>query len=65
MVASLNIGVIGLGRMGQFYVRALATRISGVWLYVIASLEEQARSHACQSESLKGADLCPSILHKI
>lgn len=44
MVASLNIGVLGLGRMGQLYARALATRISGARLYAIAALEEQARS---------------------
>jgi prephenate dehydrogenase len=36
--ASLKVGVIGLGRMGQLYARLLATQIVGVYLYAIATV---------------------------
>jgi prephenate dehydrogenase len=41
MPALLNIGVIGLGRMGQLYARTLATQITGVQLYAIAEFDER------------------------
>lgn len=56
MPASLNVGVIGLGRMGQLYTRLLATRVAGVTLYAIAEIDTSARQrtaaefnipHAC------------------
>ena len=39
----LKIGVIGLGRMGQLYVRTLAAQVSGVHLFAVADVGEQAR----------------------
>lgn len=42
MVAPLNFGVIGLGRMGQLYARVLQ-QTSGVRLYAIADVSEAAR----------------------
>ncbi|HET8840552.1 MAG TPA: inositol 2-dehydrogenase [Ktedonobacteraceae bacterium] len=49
MVASLKIGVIGLGRMGRLYAEALATRIEGGELYAVASLDVQERAQAASS----------------
>ncbi|GAC1349979.1 MAG: scyllo-inositol 2-dehydrogenase [Ktedonobacteraceae bacterium] len=43
MSSLLKIGVIGLGRMGQLYVRTLATQVSGVQLFAVADVGEQAR----------------------
>jgi len=43
MSAPLKLGVIGLGRMGQLYARILATQISGVHLYAVAEVNEQAK----------------------
>ncbi len=43
MSASLKMGVIGLGRMGQLYARILATQISGVQLYAVAEANEQTQ----------------------
>jgi inositol 2-dehydrogenase len=43
MSTPLKVGVIGLGRMGQLYARLLATQTSGVLLYAIAEVGEQAR----------------------
>ena len=44
MSARLEIGVIGLGRMGQLYARTLATQVSEAHLYAIADVEEQVRT---------------------
>jgi scyllo-inositol 2-dehydrogenase (NAD+) len=44
MSALLNLGVIGLGRMGQLYARLLATQIIGVSLYAVAEVDERART---------------------
>src|SRR5438105_14207657 len=49
MSAPLNIGVIGLGRMGQLYARTLATQVSGVCLYAVADVGEQARKQVTES----------------
>ncbi len=43
MSAPLKLGVIGLGRMGQLYARILATQISGIHLYAVAEVNEQAQ----------------------
>ncbi len=43
MSTPLKLGVIGLGRMGQLYARILATQISGVQLYAVAEVDEQAQ----------------------
>lgn len=40
----INIGVIGLGRMGRLYTRMLATQVSGICLYAVAEVSEQVRS---------------------
>jgi inositol 2-dehydrogenase len=42
MSAPLRIGVIGLGRMGQLYARALATQVAGVHLYAVADVDQQS-----------------------
>jgi scyllo-inositol 2-dehydrogenase (NAD+) len=42
----LNIGVIGLGRMGQLYARALARQVSGAELYAVAEPDALARAAA-------------------
>ncbi|HMA38137.1 MAG TPA: inositol 2-dehydrogenase [Chloroflexia bacterium] len=44
MTARINIGVIGLGRMGQLYARTLATQVAGVQLYAAAEPNDQARA---------------------
>ena len=44
MPSLVNIGVIGLGRMGRLYARMLATQVSGVRLYAVAEVGEQVRS---------------------
>jgi inositol 2-dehydrogenase len=44
MPAPLKIGVIGLGRMGRLYARALATQVTGAQLYAIAEVGELARA---------------------
>jgi len=49
MSAPLKIGVIGLGRMGQLYARTLATQVSGVRLYAVADVGEQARKQVTES----------------
>lgn len=41
--ASLKVGVIGLGRMGQLYARLLTTQITGVVLYAIAEVDTSVR----------------------
>lgn len=41
MSAQINIGVIGLGRMGQLYTRLLATQINGARLYAVAETRPQ------------------------
>jgi inositol 2-dehydrogenase len=41
MSAQINIGVIGLGRMGQLYTRLLATQINGARLYAVAETRSQ------------------------
>ena len=46
MSASLKIGVIGLGRMGQLYARTLVTQVTGVQLYAVAEPVEQLTAHA-------------------
>ncbi len=43
MAALVNVGVIGLGRMGQLYARILATQISGARLFAVSEVSEQAR----------------------
>ena len=55
MPAPLNIGVIGLGRMGQLYARTLGTQVSGVILYAIADVNEQARARLTESFGLPRA----------
>src|SRR2546421_3273136 len=44
MPSLVNIGVIGLGRMGRLYAHMLATQVSGGRLYAVAEVGEQARS---------------------
>jgi 3-hydroxyisobutyrate dehydrogenase-like beta-hydroxyacid dehydrogenase len=39
--ASLKIGVIGLGRMGQLYAHTLMMQVAGVQLYAVAETAEQ------------------------
>jgi scyllo-inositol 2-dehydrogenase (NAD+) len=55
MSASLKVGVIGLGRMGQLYTRLLATRITGVTLYAIAEIDTSARQQATAEFSIPHA----------
>ncbi|HEY6411013.1 MAG TPA: inositol 2-dehydrogenase [Ktedonobacteraceae bacterium] len=43
MSTPIKIGVIGLGRMGQLYTRALARQVSGAHLYAVADVGEEAR----------------------
>jgi scyllo-inositol 2-dehydrogenase (NAD+) len=43
MSTPIQIGVIGLGRMGQLYTRALARQVSGAYLYAAADVGEEAR----------------------
>jgi scyllo-inositol 2-dehydrogenase (NAD+) len=43
MSASVKVGIIGLGRMGQLYARLLATQIAGVDLYAVAEVDTSAR----------------------
>src|SRR6266704_2968710 len=52
MSTPLKIGVIGLGRMGQLYARTLATRVSGVQLYAVADVSEQARTRVADEFSV-------------
>jgi scyllo-inositol 2-dehydrogenase (NAD+) len=40
----MNIGMIGLGRMGRLYARILATQVSGIRLYAVAEVSEHVRS---------------------
>ena len=44
MAEQLNLGVIGLGRMGRLYARTVATQVPGVRLYAVAEPDEQARA---------------------
>ena len=44
MKASLNVAVLGLGRMGAIYARAIARQIYGATLYAVADPDEQARA---------------------
>lgn len=46
--ALLNVGVIGLGRMGQLYARMLATQIPGVRLRAIADSYAEATSKVAE-----------------
>lgn len=55
MSTPLKIGVIGLGRMGQLYTRALATQLSGVHLYAVADVDEQARKRVAHEFSVSHA----------
>ena len=55
MSTPLKIGVIGLGRMGQLYTRALATQVSGVHLYAVADVDEQARTRIAHEFSVPHA----------
>src|SRR6266581_9038418 len=55
MSTLLKIGVIGLGRMGQLYARILATQISGVHLYGVADVGEQARTGVADEFSVSHA----------
>ncbi len=48
MATLLKMGIIGLGRMGQLYARTLATQVSGVRLYAIADVSEQARTQVAE-----------------
>ncbi|GAC1366519.1 MAG: scyllo-inositol 2-dehydrogenase [Ktedonobacteraceae bacterium] len=43
MAAQLNIGVIGLGRMGQLYARVVASQVSGGSLYAVVDPDERVR----------------------
>jgi inositol 2-dehydrogenase len=43
MAAQVNIGLIGLGRMGQLYARLLARQITGGSLYAIMEPDERVR----------------------
>jgi inositol 2-dehydrogenase len=40
----LNLGVIGLGRMGGLYARTLATQVTGVRLYAVADPDAEVRA---------------------
>ncbi|HJZ49951.1 MAG TPA: inositol 2-dehydrogenase, partial [Roseiflexaceae bacterium] len=42
--ARLNIGVVGLGRMGRLYAHALASQVSGAALYAVAEPDALARA---------------------
>ena len=44
MPSLVNLGVIGLGRMGRLYARMLATQVSGARLYAVAEVGERVRS---------------------
>jgi scyllo-inositol 2-dehydrogenase (NAD+) len=44
MSTPLNIGVIGLGRMGKLYARTLATQVPGIRLYAVTDVSEQTRT---------------------
>ena len=44
MPARLRVAVIGLGRMGQLYARALASQVEGVRLYAVADSNEAPRA---------------------
>src|SRR5947209_18556811 len=44
MPALVNMGVIGLGRMGQLYTNLLSSQIHGAKLYAVAEIHEQSRS---------------------
>ncbi len=44
MPERLNIGVIGLGRMGRLYARTITTQVAGVQLYAVAEPDAQARA---------------------
>ncbi len=52
MSTPLKIGVIGLGRMGLLYARTLATRVSGVQLFAVADVSEQARTRVADEFSV-------------
>jgi myo-inositol 2-dehydrogenase / D-chiro-inositol 1-dehydrogenase len=52
MSARLKMGVIGLSRMGQLYVRMLATQVSGVHLYAIAEVDRQAQTQMANELSV-------------
>lgn len=52
MPARLQIGVIGLGRMGELYTRTLATQIPGVQLHAIADINEQHRTRLAHEFSV-------------
>jgi scyllo-inositol 2-dehydrogenase (NAD+) len=44
MPARINIGVIGLGRMGQLYAHFLATQVPGAHLFAVSEVDEPARA---------------------
>jgi scyllo-inositol 2-dehydrogenase (NAD+) len=62
MSTPLKIGVIGLGRMGQLYARMLATQVSGVHLYAVAEVHEQARTRMADEFSVSHAFVDPHAL---
>ena len=44
MAEHLNLGVVGLGRMGRLYARTIAMQVAGVQLYAVAEPDAQARA---------------------
>lgn len=65
MSASLKVGVIGLGRMGQLYARLLATQIVGVYLYAIAEVNTSARQQIADELAIPHAYAEPEELLEI
>ncbi len=62
MSASLKVGVIGLGRMGQLYTRLLATQIAGVQLYAVAEVDTSARQKSADEFAIPHAYAEPEEL---
>lgn len=52
MPALINMGVIGLGRMGQLYTKLLSSQINGANLYAVAEVNEQVRSRAASEQGI-------------
>jgi inositol 2-dehydrogenase len=62
MSASLKVGVIGLGRMGQLYTRLLATQIAGILLYAVAEVDTSARQQSVDEFAIPHAYAEPEKL---
>src|SRR5262249_36582475 len=53
----LNVGLIGLGRLGRVYARDLATRIPETRLVAVADPDQAARMQVAEEHDVRGA--CP------